>query len=200
MIEINLIEQKQKMQLPILPGGIDLNYLNIKGLLLAWGVSLMLSAGLIGNRFENQIKAEQDKLNELTKILKDLQKKSRNKKKIEDAINKYVTQEVTLMARLEVVQKVIAQKKNPWKILHYTSLNIPEDVWLNELTLDDNQFTVKGEAKNYPAIGLFIDNLEKSVFFEAGQPTLRDSVTIVNKEYDQRTESFVLSGKIKRFD
>lgn len=199
MIEINLIEKKAKMQLPVILG-MDLNFINWKGLIMAVLISKLGPPLVIGDRLKNEFESVEKKNKDLRAQLKDLQKKSRSKKDIEVAIESYIKEEKILQKRLVAVKEVIKQKKNPWRILHYLSKNIPEDVWLNNLTIIDDEFTVQGEAKNYPAIGLFLENLERSVFFIKGQPNLEDSKTIENPKFGIRTESFVVKGKIKTYE
>ena len=46
------------------------------------------------------------------------------------------------------------------RILYYIAQNIPENVWLTNVVLKGDTFTLEGESSDYPSVGLFWENLK----------------------------------------
>lgn len=196
MIKINLIPGQ--VQEGAFLGGIDISLVNWKlffvftllafipqcGLELYWGNQLETMDREISDT-RGKIAIEQKKIDELKEV----------KKQVDDLKKK----ESALQGKLKVVQEVVSIRKNPMKILHYLALNMPSDVWITELQIENDKMLIKGNAVDYKSIGIFIDNLKNAVFFEK-QVNLDDYSTEIIKDTEQRVEEFQISAKILRYD
>jgi Tfp pilus assembly protein PilN len=198
MIKVNLLERKKKTQLPTVLG-LDLNSISLKGIVLAIMVAYLPDLFLV-DRWEEQIVEEQAILNSKNKELKRIRAEIKKKENLALMIQKFIEREKELKNLLKVVEKVLESRKNPWNILKYVTNNIPKEVWLVNLKIEGDMLDVQGESNGFRPIGLFLENLKNSVFFVKDYPKIIDSQTKENSEYGMRTESFHISGRIKRYD
>src|SRR5690606_29865033 len=107
---------------------------------------------------------------------------------MERQIKELQAQEENLEKKLAAVKQAISEKKNPATLLLYIAKNIPSNLWILDLSIDDNQMTVKGEALDYTSIGNFINSLRSSVFISDANIVSTSSAT---READKRRiESF----------
>lgn len=201
MIKVNLLPKKAGVGIPAIAGA-NLSNLNLKAVLIFGAINLFVP-GIFQNIYEEklaEISAESKSLND--KIRK-LNRELSGKKKLEKAIDQLITQEKNLKRRLGVVKKIIKIKNNPSKILHYLAKNTPKDLWLVSLKVyvenESNMISIKGESVSYKSIGIFIESLKNSVFFQRGV-RLVNSQTKSDSKTGMRTEEFELVGKITRFN
>lgn len=204
MIEINLIEVKKPLQMPIVMG-LDLNYINIKGMLLALMILYLPQPLYFNSKFETELSGNQKVVDDLQKNLRDLKKQSRGSKEIQAKIEEFKAQEKRLESRLSAAKEVIKLKKNPMKLLHYISQNIPKDAWIDEIKLErmsDNKDVVriKGGSESYPSIGIFLENLRNSVFYNPGDPRLADTRTGIDTKLGINVNYFEFVGTIKSYE
>lgn len=197
MIEINLIVGKKPFKMPTLLG-IDLAILNLKMIGLAILISFVPGMFLEGGR-EEEINVANDEVTQLRQQAQKLERKVDDNKGIQDQVDALNRQEKKLAERLGVVKEIIKLKKNPMNIMLYVAKNIPEDVWMMELNLSGNTISIKGQALNYKSIGMFIENLKNSVFFNKDL-MMKSSQTIERPESGSRVEQFEIAGTIARFD
>lgn len=197
MIEINLIVGKKPFKMPTLLG-VDLAILNLKMIGLAILISFVPGMFLEGGR-EEEINAANEEVSQLRSQANKLERKVDENKGIQDQVDALNRQEKKLAERLGVVKEIIKLKKNPMNIMLYVAKNIPEDVWIIEFDLTGKNLTLKGQARNYKSIGLFIENLKNSVFFNKDL-IMKSSQTIEKPETNSRVEQFEIVGTIARFD
>ena len=95
-------------------------------------------------------------------------------KDIEGKINKIAEEEEKLKQRRELIRKRAQNKKNPSKIMEYLSKNIPQDVWIEKLTLQGDGISIEGATLTYKSISIFLENLKSSVFFDKSFEFWRD--------------------------
>lgn len=195
MIEVNLLSGKRDKSSSVL-GGLDLNLINIKMLIFAL-LFLYIPEGFIVDYFDNEIKTIQDTNNILRKDFSDLNKKVKALKEIEDQVTVLKEQEDKLNRKLEVVKQIINQRQNPFNVLYYLAQNTPEDLWLTELNLENNNLVVSGFSKNWKSIGKFLENLRNSIFFDKN--INYEQPPGVNQT-DNRVEGFKISAKVVRFE
>lgn len=195
MIEINLMEVKKPLRLPIFMG-IDLNELNFKFLILFYILSLA-PEHFYYPQFDEMIAAKKAEQMKIKKELQKIQREGRGKENIRRQIEAFVSQEKKLEAKLDVVRSIIKQKQNPRDIMLYITKNIPNDVWLKKVEIKGKDVLIEGGSSSYRNIGVFIENLRNSVFFDSSLH-LKGSKTEEDKD-GYRTESFEVEGKIKKF-
>ena len=61
-------------------------------------------------------------------------------------------QEKQLAEKIQVVKEIVDKRQNPFKVLKYIAENIPKDVWLLELELDDKRLKLVGYSKSWNSI------------------------------------------------
>ena len=196
MIKINLLPQKKKTTSPAL-GGLDLSKLNLKYLAIA-GV-IYFTPGFFQDYFNSQVAGLKVEVENLDKRFKAKKRELKSQEGVQETIKEYIVQEKKLKERLEVVKKIIQLKKNPSGIMLYVAKNMPEDLWLTGLKVEDQKINFKGESVSYKSIGLFIETLKDSVFFDK-TIRLTNSQTKKDKKTGRRTEEFEITGTISRFD
>jgi Tfp pilus assembly protein PilN len=196
MIEINLLEVKKPFKMPEILG-IDLNNLNIKFLVLAY-IFTFVPDMIFTDVWQEEVNELDSRIARNNKKLNELNREIANQKDIEAQIQAFVQQEKKLGNRLEVVKKIIKLKKNPMNIMLYLTKNIPKDVWLKSFKIENLTLIVTGDSSSYKSIGIFIENLRSSVFFDSTLH-LKNSFTKEGKN-KIRTESFEIEGSIRRFD
>ena len=195
MIKINLLPSKKSAGLPVVLG-MDLNLVNFKLLLVA----MLLNAlpGFIKDYWNGEIKTVNEELQAKNNELAALNVKLGGEDSIQKMIDAFTIQETKLKERLGVVKTILKTKKNPSKILYYIAQNIPDDLWLTSVQLNDVNISIKGESISYKSIGLFIENLKNSIFFDKSI-RLASSQTKKDNESGKRTEEFEISGIITKF-
>lgn len=197
MIEINLIVGKKPFKMPTILG-VDMALINLKMIGLAILLSFIPGA-FLESGWEEEVATVTAQVEELTGKVKKLEKKNDENKTIQEQVDALARQEKKLAERLGVVKEIIKLKKNPMGIMLYLAKNIPEDVWLISLDLENNTIKLKGQSLTYKSIGVFIENLKNSVFFNK-DITMTGSRTVEGKEGQSRVEEFDITGTIARFE
>lgn len=200
MIELNLLEKKEPLRLPVMLG-VDFNALNFKMLGLAI-VIYYVPEIFVRGMFDHQLKSEEETyqsiLSETQKIEAEIGKKTNTKTQLE-AYNKQVEK---LKARSTQVDEILKIRTNPKKILEKIARSIPEDLWFDSLKIDEkSDVTISGGADSPRSIGEFITIINDSPFFG-------NSITPVKQEsrnenldgVPMNVEVFELKGKIKNYD
>ncbi len=196
MLRVNLYVGKKPFKMPVI-AGVDTGAISFKGLALAWLISF--APDFV---FKEEWQQEMDSTTTINKQLqlklKKLQKEERGYGQIQAEIEELKKQEKRLARRLGQVKILIKQKINPMKVLLYFAKNIPEDVWLENLNMTGSKISVKGRSSSYKSIGVLIENLKSSVFFDATLK-LQKSETITDPVTSKRIESFELTGRVINF-
>lgn len=200
MIELNLLEKKQPLRLPTVLG-MDLNAINLKmlgiALIIYYIPGMILDANLADkiSEVETQLNEVQEKNNQLkNEINKDTN--------IKDQLEAYRVQESKLKTRSAQVDEILKNRTNPKKVLEKIARSIPEDLWFNELVINDkNEVTISGGSYSSRAIGEFISIVNDSPYFGG-------SITPSKQENKQETldgvitgyDLFELKGKVINYD
>ncbi len=197
MIKINLLPKTKKFQMPVILG-LDLGKLNIKVLLL-FIVFHYIATGYLTDFFAEKRSALEAEVNELSKERTKLRNENRKYKDIQEQIKELLAQERNLQERKRVVESIILTKKNPRKLLLYISNNIPKDIWIDKLVVKGDRLSVEGFALSFKSIRIFMDNLQKSVFFDR-RFEIGKSETVTDEETGARKEKFSISGYVARYE
>ena len=191
MIKINLSHNKKSAPLSGL-GGIDFTHLKYKPLLLIIGLIYLPDFVLIPQWAEEREALSSDVNSKQTK-LGSLKRRISQSKDDEKKILGLQVQEDSLGKKLIAVKQAISERRNPYALLLYLAKNMPSELWIKELTVNQNEMLIKGEALNYASIGNFVNSLRSSVFISDANLTS----TTTDK---RKIESFEVKFGIARFD
>jgi len=200
MIELNLLEKKQPLRLPVVLG-VDLNDLNFKMLGLAFFIYYIPEI-FVRSHFDDELKAEQETLSAIQtdyqKVEKEIGKNTNVKQQL-DAYNKQIEK---LKARSAQVDEILKIRTNPKKILEKIARSIPEDLWFDSLRINENkEMVIIGGAYSPRSIGEFITIINDSPFFgNTITPVRQENKTENMDGMPSNYELFELKGKIKNYD
>ncbi len=196
MIKINLSTAKKQVDISNI-GGFDFTKLKIKALLLVIAIIYVPDFVLVPMWEEERestnqaLMAKQGKLSELKREVA----KSQD---MDKQIRELKAQEENLGKKLTAVKQAISEKRNPASILLYIAKNIPPELWIKELDINQEQMTIKGEALDYTSIGNFVNSLRSSVFIR--EANIAGTSSAVRESDKRRIESFEVKFSIARFD
>jgi Tfp pilus assembly protein PilN len=206
MIKINLSIEKQQFD-PSNLLGIDITKVKIIPILATIFLYYALDS-VVGSYLSTQLEGlnqiKDEKQDEFTKIKTLLIKLGNTSKQISEL----KAQEENIKQKRDAVREAIREKKNPTSLLLYLSKNIPEEVWIKELIINEStlkdsnsiisQLIVKGESHDYASIGNFVNSFRSSIFVKEANITSTSSAT---RESDKRRiEVFEVQFTIARFD
>jgi len=200
MIEINLIEQKKPFKLPTV-AGVDLSKVNFKIIAIAYLLTYIPDYTIYTSWQEELVSIDQEKEVLRAKLSK-LEEEVRGNDIVKKQLEQFNNQVSKLKERSSQVEQIIKARTNPNKILERVARNIPEDMWLQEISIDnEKKITIQGFSTSYKSIGNFIILLNESLFFGKSL-TLADSKT--NEDGDagagKRVEVFTIQGRVDSFD
>lgn len=75
------------------------------------------------------------------------------------------TDESTIRIKIDTIQKLIAGRTTPPKLLMALSTAIPKDVWLSEFQLKSADIKLKGYSLGFNQISDFMKNLNENAYF-----------------------------------
>lgn len=196
MIKINLSNSKKQVDISNI-GGFDFTKMKIKAVILAAVLIYVPDFTILtmwAKEQEDTNQIIQTKQMELTR----LKKKVTDSQNMEKQILELKAQEENLGKKLTAVKQAISEKRNPASLLLYIAKNVPDELWINNLTIEDNRMTIKGEAYDYTSIGNFMSNLKSSVFIS--EANIANTNSIVRPSDKRRIETFEVNFVISRFD
>ena len=168
MIKINLVSEGKR---PVVSRKTK-ERLGIAGLSLSEGlflVALVLGALAVAGYWwylrgevktrDTQIAAAQREVDELAQVLQEVEEYKAKKAKLEHKIN--------------IINDLKRKQWGPVRIMDQVSNALPELLWLDGLTLRQNNLELRGQAFNTNQIAAFIENLGKVPEFQ--EPRLRDT-------------------------
>jgi type IV pilus assembly protein PilN len=94
-------------------------------------------------------------------------------KKLESIIAEvedYQRRKDSLQNRIDLINQLKANQKGPVRIMDQISRDLPDLVWLDNMTIDAGRVSIAGRGLNPNAIALFIENIKNDAFFE--EPTV----------------------------
>lgn len=196
MIKINLTTAKKQVDISNL-GGFDLTKLKIKAVILAIAIMYVPDFVLDPMWVQERDQANQE-LSTKQGQASSLKRKVASAQDYDKQIRELKAQEDNLGQKLTAVKKAISEKKNPAPILLYVSKNIPQELWVKELVLENDTMSIKGEALDYTSIGNFVNNLRSSVFIK--EANIISTNSTVRETDKRRIESFEVRFVIGRFE
>lgn len=152
--------------MPAVGGGANLNNILVAGLTI---LGLLVAAG-----YWYWQKNQRDSRLEL------MAQREAQAKKLESIIAEvedYQRRKDSLQNRIDLINQLKANQKGPVRILDQISRDLPDLVWLDNMTIDGGRVTLAGRGLNPNAIALFIENIKNDSYFE--EPTV-GSVTQVS--------------------
>ncbi|MEK6775735.1 MAG: PilN domain-containing protein [bacterium] len=151
MIRINLLPTKKlRRELGIrqellLSGLIFVFIIVVLGLVWMWQSKTMESLTARKNE-------KQQKLDQIKKVVTEVEQFKKDKELYEQKIN--------------IIKDLEAQQSGPVHILDELSVNLPDKIWFESMTLKGNVITVSGSAFANIAIVDFVNNLKRSPYFQ----------------------------------
>lgn len=196
MIKINLSTAQKQVDISNV-GGFDFTKLKIKPLLLV--IALIYIPDFVLNpMWEEQRNEATNTVNARQAVLSNLKREVAKSQELEKQIRELQAQEENLGKKLVAVKQAISEKRNPAPILLYIAKNIPPELWIKELTIDNEKMIIKGEAYDYTSIGNFVTSLRSSVFIR--EANIASTNSVVRPSDNRRIETFEVNFTIARFD
>ena len=196
MIKINLSVAQKQMDMTNV-GGFDFTKLKIKAVFLVIGL-IYLPDFLLVPMWESEFTEKSAEFEVLQRKSGALKRKVSQSATLEKQIRELKIQEENLGKKLTAVKQAIGQKRNPSNLLLYVSKNMPDDLWINSLTIEGETMLVKGEALTYGSVGNFVNNLRSSVFIK--DASFKNTASNVRESDKRRIETFEISFAVSRFD
>lgn len=164
MIEINLLEKKKPIELPVILG-VDLNKVNKKSLLIAYALYYAMTSYLVPS-FKNQNKDIQDQIVQQRATYNKIKKDVDSYGSLTDVMDAFTKRIEELKSREALVAQVMSKKSNPYKVLRGLSGSLNDDIWFNTLTIDDKKvIKIEGESISFSSVGDFINNVKELEYF-----------------------------------
>lgn len=201
MIEINLLNKKKGIELPVVLG-IDLNQINWKFLFVAY--MLTYTPGwFLKPEFDKEIQVVEAEIQILQKSLRKIKKDIGKNTNVEEQLVAFNRQVQKLKRRSSQVEEIIQDKTNPRKLLERIARDIPTDMWFKDLVITSTRtIEINGASESYKSIGDFIISANDSQFFGKSL-ILTGSNTQTEKMPDgseRRVEQFNIKGNIRAYE
>lgn len=200
MIELNLLEKKQPFVLPSILG-MDFNVINFK--MMAVALVLYYAPDIVvGQMYNSKMEETQAVLDQLASQNTKLQAEIGKDADIKSQVEAYKIQVNKLQSRSAQVDEILKTRTNPKKILEKVARSIPEDVWFNEMSINDkNEISIVGGSYTPRGVGEFIAVINDSPYFggsitPAKQENKKEMLDGVMSSFEQ----FELKGKIINYD
>lgn len=159
MIKINLLAEKKKQvkakrpsfKLEGLSGSrnVLLAGILVVGIAAAGGMWFFVQRDL--NHWQEQIRKADAELERL--------------KPIREKYNRYEKRKELLERKIALITELKKKQAVPVHMLDQISRNLPDFLWLNALSANNNRITITGKATTYNAVSSFYKNLTSSGYF-----------------------------------
>ncbi len=196
MIKINLSSSKKQLDISNV-GGFDFTNLKIKAVILVVFL-LYVPDFVIVPIWTSLEESKATELDTKRKTVSGLKRKVNEGKNYETQIRELKAQEAALEKKLLAVKEAISFKKNPSGLLLYIAKNTPPDMWIKDLSIENDTLSIKGEALDYTSIGNFVQSLRSSVFIRDAEVGKQSQY--VRESDKARIEVFDIKFGIARFD
>ena len=196
MIKINLSTAQKQFDASNV-GGFD--FTKIKPLWVGLAVILLyLPDFTLVPMWEEDFNNKSNELSTLQGKLSSLKRKVSQSAQYEKQIRELKAQEENLSKKLTAVKQAISEKRNPSNLLIYIAKNIPADLWILDLNIDNDLMVIKGEALSYGSVGTFLTNLRSSVFIR--DAIIKGTTSEVRSSDKKRIEKFEVHFFLSRLD
>lgn len=191
MIKINLASSDKNLDSRSLRSG--KSKINVRSLIL------FLSVILIFNYFVDEDLKKKNggvdkKSTQLKKEISALKKEIQSIKGTNQDYEILKQKEEELGQKLQIVKKLIKLKMDPQKLLLFISKNIPQGLWLSDITIVDATFKIMGHSMETETIQKFYDELKNATFFSGEVFLSEEEDQIIN---NQRVKVFTMNAQIK---
>ncbi len=206
MIELNLLERKAPLKLPVVLG-VDLNTLNFRLLALAF-VIYFVPGIYLDSMWSDELVTLNEEVQTLTAQDQKLQSELGDKGDIRGQLDAYNKQVEKLKERSVQVDSILKERTNPRAVFEKIARSMSDEIWLdnlsltnsNELSITGGAYTPQGTA-SYRVIGQFVNLLNDSPFFNG-------TVTISSQNQQESEidgskliyDKFEVKAVIKNFD
>jgi Tfp pilus assembly protein PilN len=200
MIELNLLERRQVMKIPVIMG-IDLKKISIPKMIAAI-VFFNVAPYFLNQHYQDLIKNEalitEDLQKQNAKLEIDIKSRGDGKKELDI----YTEQIQKSKVRSAQIDEILKTRSNPKKIMEVIARSIPEDVSFDTLTIDvDDNILISGESFDARAIGNFISAINDTPYFGGSIiPTKQENKHSTINGVITSVDSFEIKGKIKNYD
>ena len=196
MIKINLSTAQKQLDISNV-GGFD--FTKIKPLWVGVAIIfLYLPDFTLIPMWEEDFNNKSNELSTLQGRLSSLKRKVSQSAQFERQIRELKAQEDNLSKKLTAVKQAISEKRNPSNLLIYIAKNIPTDLWILDLSIDNDLMVIKGEALSYGSVGTFLTNLRSSVFIR--DAIIKGTTSEVRASDKKRIEKFEVHFFLSRLD
>lgn len=165
MIRINLLTEARaaaaRRKAPMLPAGAKLNNLILIGG-VAVGILYIAIMALTLTAKRRSLDAEIGKARVEAERLKSI---------IEE-VKGYEDKKASLEAKIALINNLKTNQKGPVRLMDEISRALPDLVWLSDVTVSQDQVTMKGRTLSPNAVATYLENLKKSPFF--AEPVFRN--------------------------
>jgi Tfp pilus assembly protein PilN len=196
MIKINLSTAKRQMDMTNV-GGFDFTKIKIKLVAIAIAI-LYIPDFVLVPMWEEEMTQLNMELTAKRQELGALRSKVSKTSALEKQIRELKAQEENLSQKLVAVKQAISEKRNPSSLLLYIAKNIPKELWIKELVLENQDLVIRGEALDYTSVGNFINSLKSSVFIK--EANIISTKSEVRENDKKRIESFEVKFLIGKFE
>ncbi len=196
MIKVNLSTAKKQVDISNI-GGFDFSKLKIKPLLL-FMVLIYIPDFVLVPMWEEERATLNAEVSAKQRKLASLRQKVAQSQELEKQIRELKAQEENLGKKLIAVKEAISEKRNPAPLLLYIAKNMPAELWIKELVIDQDQMVINGEAMDYTSIGNFVNSLRSSVFIR--EANITSTSNAVRESDKRRIETFEVKFTIGRFN
>lgn len=206
MIEINLLEKKKPLELPVVLG-IDLNQVNKKSLIIGYVIYFILTSYVIPS-FDDENKDVRDQIQQARSQYNKVKQEVDSYGSLNEVMNAFSKRIEELKSREDLVAKVMSKKSNPYKVLRGLSSSLNDDIWFNQLSIDkDRVIKIEGESISFSSVGDFVNNVkELEYFISRGNFTgetfgMKELKEVQDELYGETVtlQSFTIEGKIQSY-
>lgn len=85
------------------------------------------------------------------------------------AVNEFQTKKDNLQKRIDLINQLKQNQKGPVRIMDQVSRDLPDLVWLKDMTIAGGKISLNGYGLNPNAIALFVANIKGDPYFEEPQ-------------------------------
>ena len=196
MIEINLAKKKSQVNF----AGVDLTKLPFKTIIAALAVKLFIPSFYADTFVEKKAKYNAQ-IKKIKKKIDVIKKEERRLADLKEQIDSFKIKTKELEERSVQVEKILRIKTNPNNLLENVARSLPEDVWLKTIAIRGNKLTLIGNSVSYQSIGLMLEKLRESPFFD--ERLRENSQKNIERQLDGekvRLLEFKITGPIVRYN
>lgn len=126
----------------------------------------------------------------------ELKKFNDSKQNSAEEIKRYEDEQTRFNAQMDFINKIQADKLNEYKLFQHLKDTTPASVWINKLSLRENNLAISGEATDPSEISIFTNKLQNADFIATLVPSSQN-VNFNYKETGINTTQFEINATLK---